>query len=149
MFLSLNFGACIETKALDELIPDWKERGAPLHTPVKADEFHIMLNDQKSIRAPFLGNPTWDFMTKNWPMNNHGNYIVRLGQVVEWLGEIAEEVGVEVYPGTLPDDCQKLIDSKRILFVIKQIINLKHNVNIINLYYEIHNMNRMISKFNF
>jgi len=92
-------GACIETKALDELIPDWKERGAPLHTPVKADEFHIMLNDQKSIRAPFLGNPTWDFMTKNWPMNNHGNYIVRLGQVVEWLGEIAEEVGVEVYPG--------------------------------------------------
>ena len=58
-----------------------------------------MLNDQKSIRAPFLGNPKWDFMTKNWPMNNHGNYIVRLGQVVEWLGEIAEEVGVEVYPG--------------------------------------------------
>ena len=38
-------------------------------------------------------------MTKNWPMNNHGNYIVRLGNVVAWLGEVAEELGVEVYPG--------------------------------------------------
>jgi len=92
-------GACLQTTALDELIPDWKERGAPLHTPVKEDEFHIMLNDKKSIRAPFLGNSSWDWMTKNWPMNNHGNYIVRLGNVVAWLGEIAEELGVEVYPG--------------------------------------------------
>jgi len=92
-------GACLQTTALDELIPDWKERGAPLHTPVKEDEFHIMLNDTKSIRAPFLGNSRWDWMTKNWPMNNHGNYIVRLGNVVAWLGEVAEELGVEVYPG--------------------------------------------------
>ena len=62
-------------------------------------------------------------------MNNHGNYIVRLGQVVEWLGEIAEEVGVEVYPGNLT----KLTASNRTLFYIKKIINHKYTVSIINL----------------
>jgi len=92
-------GACLETRALDELMPDWKEKGAPLHTLAKEDEFHILLNDQKSIRAPILGNPTFDSLTKNWPMSNHGNYIVRLGNFVAWLGEIAEDMGVEVYPG--------------------------------------------------
>jgi len=92
-------GACLETKALDELLPDWKEMGAPIHTEVKEDEFHILLNDQKAIKAPFLGDSRFDFMTKHWPMSNHGNYIVRLGNVVAWLGEIAEELGVEVYPG--------------------------------------------------
>lgn len=94
-------GACLEIKALDELIPDWKERGAPIHTPVKEDEFHILLNDQKSIKAPFLGNPAFNWMTKKWPMDNHGNYIVRLGNVVNWMGEVAEELGVEVYPGNV------------------------------------------------
>mgnify|MGYP000051148142 CR=1 FL=1 len=73
--------------------------GAPLHTQVKEDEFHILLNDQKHFKAPFLGNPAFNWMTKNWPMDNHGNYIVRLGNVVNWMGEVAEDMGVEVYPG--------------------------------------------------
>ena len=68
-----------------------------------------MLNDKKSIRAPFLGNSSWDWMTKNWPMSNHGNYIVRLGNVVAWLGEIAEELGVEVYPGRVRSVCTYLL----------------------------------------
>lgn len=92
-------GACLETRALDELLPDWKEMGAPLHTQVQEDEFHILWDDKRSIRAPFLGNPKFDKWTKNWPMNNHGNYIVRLGNVVAWMGEVAEDMGVEVYPG--------------------------------------------------
>jgi len=82
-------GACIETSALDELIPDWKEKGAPLNTPVTADKFAI-LTEKGRIPVPIF---------KGMPMHNHGNYIVRLGHFVQWLGEQAEEIGVEVYPG--------------------------------------------------
>lgn len=82
-------GACIETKALDELIPDWKEKGAPLKTPVKEDAFGI-LTETGRIPVPIL---------KGMPLDNHGNYVVRLGHVVEWLGQQAEELGVEIYPG--------------------------------------------------
>ena len=60
---------------------------------------NFLIIRQKAIKAPFLGDSRFDFMTKNWPMSNHGNYIVRLGNVVAWMGEIAEELGVEVYPG--------------------------------------------------
>ena len=80
-------GAVIETRALDELIPDWKEKGAPLHTPAKEDQF-LFLTKGSSIRLPTP--PT---------MNNHGNYIVSLGNLARWLGEQAEAVGVEIYPG--------------------------------------------------
>ncbi|CAL4066348.1 unnamed protein product, partial [Meganyctiphanes norvegica] len=83
-------GACIEPQALNELIPDWKERGAPLNTPVTADKFAI-LTEKGRIPIPIF---------PGMPMHNHGNYIVRLGHVVRWLGEQAEELGVEVYPGT-------------------------------------------------
>ena len=82
-------GACIETSALDELIPDWKEKGAPLNTPVKADKFAI-LTEKGRLPVPII---------KGMPMHNHGNYIVRLGHFVQWLGQQAEELGVEVYPG--------------------------------------------------
>ncbi|EDO47030.1 predicted protein [Nematostella vectensis] len=82
-------GACIETSALDELIPDWKEKGAPLNTPVKHDRFAILTEKQR-IPIPIL---------KILPMYNYGNYIVRLGNVVRWLGEQAEALGVEIYPG--------------------------------------------------
>lgn len=82
-------GACIETKALDELIPNWKEKGAPLHTPVTKDKFHI-LTEKRSIPVPIF---------KGLPMHNEGNYIVRLGNFVQWLGKEAEELGVEIYPG--------------------------------------------------
>jgi len=82
-------GACIETRALDELIPDWKDRGAPLKTPVSADKFGLLTASSR-IPIPIL---------PGMPNYNHGNYIVRLGHVVQWLGEQAEEIGVEVYPG--------------------------------------------------
>ncbi|KAG8177344.1 hypothetical protein JTE90_020984 [Oedothorax gibbosus] len=82
-------GACIETDALDSLIPDWKEKGAPITTPVKADKF-AYLTKTKRIPIPIF---------KGLPMYNHGNYIVRLGNVVRWLGQQAEELGVEIYPG--------------------------------------------------
>uniref|UniRef100_A0A667ZYM7 Electron transfer flavoprotein-ubiquinone oxidoreductase n=1 Tax=Myripristis murdjan TaxID=586833 RepID=A0A667ZYM7_9TELE len=82
-------GACLEPSALIELFPDWKERGAPLHTPVTEDVFSI-LTEKYRIPVPML---------PGLPMNNHGNYIVRLGNFVRWLGEQAEELGVELYPG--------------------------------------------------
>ncbi|KAK7922637.1 hypothetical protein WMY93_009539 [Mugilogobius chulae] len=82
-------GACLEPSALTELFPDWKERGAPLHTPVTEDIFSI-LTEKHRIPVPIL---------PGLPMRNHGNYIVRLGNLVRWLGEQAEELGVEIYPG--------------------------------------------------
>ncbi|XP_049791472.1 electron transfer flavoprotein-ubiquinone oxidoreductase, mitochondrial [Schistocerca nitens] len=82
-------GACIEPVALDELVPDWKEKGAPLNTPVKEDKF-AYLTEKGRIPVPIF---SW------MPMYNHGNYVVRLGHVVRWLGEQAEQLGVEMYPG--------------------------------------------------
>uniref|UniRef100_A0AAX7V4C0 Electron transfer flavoprotein-ubiquinone oxidoreductase n=1 Tax=Astatotilapia calliptera TaxID=8154 RepID=A0AAX7V4C0_ASTCA len=82
-------GACLEPSALTELIPDWKERGAPLNTPVTEDVFSI-LTEKYRIPVPIL---------PGLPMQNHGNYIVRMGNLVRWLGEQAEELGVELYPG--------------------------------------------------
>uniref|UniRef100_A0A8C9XDH5 Electron transfer flavoprotein-ubiquinone oxidoreductase n=1 Tax=Sander lucioperca TaxID=283035 RepID=A0A8C9XDH5_SANLU len=82
-------GACLEPTALSELFPDWKERGAPMNTPVTEDVFSI-LTEKHRIPVPIL---------PGLPMRNHGNYIVRLGNFVHWLGEQAEELGVELYPG--------------------------------------------------
>jgi len=82
-------GAVLEPRALDELIPDWKERGAPLHTPVEADRAGF-LTETGRFPLPILSGT---------PADNHGNYIVRLGNVVAWLGEQAEELGVEIYSG--------------------------------------------------
>ena len=80
-------GAVIEPRALNELIPDWKEKGAPLDTPAGQDRF-LFLTETKSFKLPTPPQ-----------MNNHGNYIVSLGNVVRWLGQQAEELGVEIYPG--------------------------------------------------
>lgn len=82
-------GACIEPTALNELFPDWKERGAPLNTPVTEDKFSL-LTEKRRITVPIL---------PGLPFHNTGNYVVRLGHVVQWLGEQAEALGVEVYPG--------------------------------------------------
>lgn len=83
-------GAVMDPRALTELIPDWKEKGAPLHTEVKEDQFLFLT--PKGARA-----------TPNWLLpecfQNHGNYIVRLGEVTQWLGEQAEALGVEIFPG--------------------------------------------------
>src|SRR5438128_1855220 len=80
-------GAVFEPRALDELIPDWKERGAPLITPAAEDRF-ILLTATKAIRLPTPPQ-----------MNNHGNYIISLGNLCRWLAGQAEALGVEIYPG--------------------------------------------------
>jgi len=84
-------GAVIEPTALNELFPDWAERGAPLNTPVTRDEIYFFTGPQKAVKIPNALAPR--------TMHNHGNYIVSLGQVVRWLGEQAEALGVEIYPG--------------------------------------------------
>ncbi len=80
-------GAVFEPRALNELIPDWAERGAPLTQPVTEDKF-MYLTGHGSHQMPTPPQ-----------MNNHGNYIVSLGDVCRWLGTQAEELGVEIYPG--------------------------------------------------
>ena len=83
-------GAVVDPIALTELFPDWKERGAPLDTPVQEDRFMVLTAD-KAYRIP------------NWMlprlMSNHGMYIASLGNVCRWLAQRAEELGVEVFPG--------------------------------------------------
>ncbi len=81
-------GAVIEPRALEELLPDWRARGAPLLTEAKEDHF-VFLTKTRAIRSPVTPPQ----------MHNHGNYIVSLGDVVRWLGTQAEALGVEIYPG--------------------------------------------------
>jgi electron-transferring-flavoprotein dehydrogenase len=83
-------GAVIDPKAINELIPDWKEKGAPLETPVATDRF-LMLGPQGELPLPVFAMPPL--------MHNHGNYIASLANVCRWLGTQAEELSVEVYPG--------------------------------------------------
>ena len=80
-------GAVLEPRSLNELIPDWQERGAPLDTPVTDDKF-MFLTETGSVRMPTPPS-----------MKNHGNYIISLGNFCRWLAEQAEELGVEIYPG--------------------------------------------------
>ena len=80
-------GAVLEPRALNELIPDWQEKSAPLDTPVNADKF-VFLTQTSAIRLPTPPQ-----------MNNHGNYIISLGNFCRWLAEQAEAMGVEIYPG--------------------------------------------------
>ena len=80
-------GAVVEPRALNELFPDWQERGAPLHTPAGEDQF-LFLSRARSYRLPTPPQ-----------MNNHGNYIISLGNLCRWLATQAEELGVEIYPG--------------------------------------------------
>jgi electron-transferring-flavoprotein dehydrogenase len=83
-------GAVIDPRALNELIPDWKEQGAPIDTPVTEDRF-LILTEKKAWRIPNALLPRL--------MNNHGNYIVSLSDVCRWLGAQAEALGVEIYAG--------------------------------------------------
>src|SRR3954449_13012917 len=80
-------GAVFEPRALNELFPDWKERGAPLNTPATDDRF-LYLTTNRALRLP---TPP--------PMHNHGNYIISLGNLCRWRAGQAEELGVEIYPG--------------------------------------------------
>lgn len=84
-------GAVFETRALDELFPNWKELGAPLNTPVKRDDIYLLKNADKGQKIPNF------FVPKT--MHNEGNYIISLGNLCRWLAQQAENLGVEVYPG--------------------------------------------------
>jgi electron-transferring-flavoprotein dehydrogenase len=83
-------GAVIDPCALNELIPDWKEKGAPLDTPVTDDQFKILGPAGAASLPMFLMPPLF---------NNHGNYVASLSNVTKWLATQAEELGVEIYPG--------------------------------------------------
>lgn len=83
-------GAVMDPQALTELLPDWKEKGAPLNVPVTEDKFLFLT--QKSSRS----TPGWLLPAC---FRNHGNYVVRLGDLTRWLGEQAEALGVDVFPG--------------------------------------------------
>ena len=81
-------GAVIEPRALEELLPNWRELDAPIHTEASEDHF-VYLTRRFAFKSPVLPPQ----------MNNHGNYIVSLGDVTRWLGRQAEALGVEIYPG--------------------------------------------------
>ncbi len=83
-------GAVMDPRALNELLPDWQAQGAPLNTPVSEDRF-LFLKANGATRTP-------DWLLPEC-FRNHGNYIVSLGNVVRWLGQQAEALGVEIYPG--------------------------------------------------
>ncbi|HBR69385.1 MAG TPA: electron transfer flavoprotein-ubiquinone oxidoreductase, partial [Rhodospirillaceae bacterium] len=80
-------GAVFETRALDELIPDWKDKGAPLNTPATHDNF-IFLTKNSAFKLPTPPQ-----------MHNKGNYIISLGNLARWLAQQAEALGVEIFPG--------------------------------------------------
>ncbi len=83
-------GAVMDPRALEELVPDWREKGAPLDTPVARDRF-LLLSESRAFRVPdVLMPPT---------LRNRGNFIVSLGSVCRWLAEQAEALEVEIYPG--------------------------------------------------
>jgi electron-transferring-flavoprotein dehydrogenase len=83
-------GAVMDPRALNELIPDWKEKGAPLDVEVSEDRF-LFLSETGAKTVP------------NWALpdnfKNHGNYVISLANVTRWLGQQAEALGVEIFPG--------------------------------------------------
>ncbi|GLK62826.1 electron transfer flavoprotein-ubiquinone oxidoreductase [Paracoccus kondratievae] len=100
-------GAVLDPSGLDRLIPDWREKGAPISTEVIEDNFYI-LGPQGQVRVP------------NWPMpplmNNHGKYIVSMGNVCRWLAEQAEALEVEIFPGMA---CSQLVyEGDRVVGVV-------------------------------
>jgi electron-transferring-flavoprotein dehydrogenase len=83
-------GAVLDTTGLDALIPDWKEKGAPIHTPVVSDSFKV-LGQAGTLSIPNVALPRL--------MSNHGAYVVSMGNVCRWMAEQAEALGVEIFPG--------------------------------------------------
>ena len=84
-------GAVFEPTAMNELFPDWKEKGAPLNTPVTGDDIYYFNSEDKGTKLPNFAVPK--------TMHNDGNYIVSMGNVCRWLAEQAEQLGVEIFPG--------------------------------------------------
>ena len=100
-------GAVLDPSGLTRLMPDWKAKGAPLNVPVTHDNF-LMLGEAGKLRVP------------NWPMpplmNNHGNYIVSMGNVCRWMAEQAEALGVEIFPGMAASEL--VMDGDRVKGVV-------------------------------
>jgi len=84
-------GAVLEPRAINELFPDWKEKGAPLTTQVTGDDIYLLNSESNGIKLPGFSVPK--------TMHNDGNYIVSMGNVCRWLAEQAESLGVEIFPG--------------------------------------------------
>jgi electron-transferring-flavoprotein dehydrogenase len=84
-------GNVFEPTGLNELFPDWREKGAPVKTAVTGDRVHYLTSEKGAMPVPGLFLPR--------PMHNHGNYIISLGQLCQWMGEQAEEMGVNIFPG--------------------------------------------------
>ncbi len=110
-------GAVLDTCGLDKLIPDWKDKGAPITVPVKKDNF-LVLGPAGHLRVP------------NWPMpplmNNHGKYIVSMANVCRWMAEQAEELGVEIFPGMA---CSELVygDNGEVKGVVAGVFGLEED----------------------
>jgi electron-transferring-flavoprotein dehydrogenase len=83
-------GAVMDPRALNELVPDWKAKGAPVNTPVTKDRF-LFLREKRHFETPAFLLPAC--------FQNHGNYVVSLGNVTRWLGKQAEALGIEIFPG--------------------------------------------------
>lgn len=110
-------GNVFETRALDELLPDWQEMGAPLDTPVVSDSFYWLPNGKRAVPIP---GPLLHFFPE---LGQHGNYVISLGKLCRWLAEQAEELGVEIYPGFAAD--QAVIgDDGRVLGVQLQDVGI-------------------------
>ena len=84
-------GNVFEPTGLNELFPDWQEKGAPVKTAVSGDRVHYLTSEKRAMPVPGIFLPR--------PMHNHGNYIISLGQLCQWMGEQAEAMGVNVFPG--------------------------------------------------
>ncbi|MCK0167616.1 electron transfer flavoprotein-ubiquinone oxidoreductase [Jannaschia sp. S6380] len=100
-------GAVLDPVGLDALIPDWKDKGAPLNVPVSSDNFY-MLGEEGRVSVPTAIMPPL--------MKNHGNYIVSMGNVCRWMAEQAEALGVEIFPGM---SCSEVVwDGDRVKGVV-------------------------------
>ena len=107
-------GAVLDPCGLDALIPDWKAKGAPVTVPVREDRFY-MLGEAGALRIPNFPMPPL--------MNNHGNYIVSMGNVCRWMAEQAEALGVEIFPGMA---CSELVyDGDRVAGVVAGVFGLE------------------------
>ncbi|SVE49259.1 uncharacterized protein METZ01_LOCUS502113, partial [marine metagenome] len=83
-------GNVLDPKALNELIPDWEEKGAPLKTQVSKDSVRYLLTESITIPVPLLLTPSF---------KNHGNYIISLANLCRWLAEYAESLEIDIFPG--------------------------------------------------
>ena len=109
-------GNVFDPKALNELIPDWKELGAPLNTPVKKDSVRYLINKKTNFSIPTLLATTF---------KNHGNYIMSLGNFCRWLGEYAEGLEIDIFPGFTASEL--IIENEKVVGVATGDMGLDSN----------------------